>query len=104
MKNIKNIIFDLGGVIINLDINKTISEFNKISEVKFELNDVAHTFKEGHKIMVQVQSSWFPLVDRNPQKFMRIPEANESDFQKVTIRIYYDGTNNSKIVLPVLNK
>jgi len=77
---------------------------NKISEVTFELNDVAHTFKKGHKIMVQVQSSWFPLVDINPQKFMRIPDANENDFQKVTIRVYHDGTNNSKIVLPVLNK
>lgn len=77
---------------------------NKISEVKFELNDVAHTFKKGHKIMVQVQSSWFPLVDMNPQKFMRIPDADENDFQKATIRVYYDGTNSSKIVLPVLNK
>ena len=77
---------------------------NKISEVKFELNDVAHTFKKGHKIMVQVQSSWFPLVDMNPQKFISIPDADEKDFQKATIRIYHDGTNNSKIVLPVLNK
>ncbi|MEP7163775.1 MAG: CocE/NonD family hydrolase [Ferruginibacter sp.] len=77
-------------------------EPNKISNVKFSLNDVAHTFKKGHKIMVQVQSSWFPLVDRNPQKFMRIPDANEADFQKATIRIYHDGTNASKIVLPVL--
>ena len=76
---------------------------NKISEVKFELNDIAHTFKKGHKIMVQVQSSWFPLVDINPQKFMRIPDANENDFQKATIKVYHDGTNNSKIVLPVLN-
>jgi len=77
---------------------------NKISEVKFALNDVAHTFKKGHKIMVQVQSSWFPLVDINPQKFMRIPDAEESDFIKVTIRIYHDGMHNSKIVLTVLNK
>ena len=77
---------------------------NKVSEVKFELNDINHVFKKGHKIMVQVQSSWFPLVDINPQKFMRIPDANESDFQKATIRIYHDGTNASKIVLPVLNK
>ena len=75
-------------------------EPNKISQVKFNLNDVAHTFKKGHRIMVQVQSSWFPLVDRNPQKFMRIPDANEEDFQKETIRIYH----SSKIVLPVLNK
>lgn len=75
---------------------------NKIAEVKFDLNDVAHTFKKGHKIMVQVQSSWFPLVDRNPQKFMRIPEASNSDFKKATIRIYHDAVNASKIVLPVL--
>jgi len=74
----------------------------KIAEVKFELNDVLHTFKKGHRIMIQIQSSWFPLVDRNPQKFMRIPEADEKDFQKATIRIYYDSTNSSKIVLPIL--
>ena len=75
---------------------------NKIAEVKFDLNDVAHSFKKGHKIMVQVQSSWFPLVDRNPQRFMRIPDADEKDFQKATIRIYHDAANASKIVLPVL--
>ena len=75
---------------------------NKITNVKFDLNDVAHTFKKGHKIMIQIQSSWFPLVDRNPQKFMRIPDANESDFQKATIRIYHDKKNASKIILPVL--
>jgi putative CocE/NonD family hydrolase len=74
----------------------------KISEVKFDLNDVAHTFKKGHRIMVQVQSTWFPLVDRNPQQFMRIPEATEKDFQKATIRIWHDASNPSKIVLPVL--
>lgn len=77
---------------------------NKITNVKFSVNDVAHTFKKDHKIMVQVQSSWFPLVDRNPQKFMRIPDAIESDFQKAMIRVYHDATNASKIVLPVLNK
>ena len=75
----------------------------KVSEVKFQLNDVLHTFKKGHRIMVQVQSSWFPLVDRNPQKFLRIPEANESDYQKATIRIHHDATNSSKIILPVMN-
>ncbi len=77
-------------------------EPNKISEVKFYLNDVAHTFKTGHRIMVQVQSSWFPLVDLNPQKFIRIPDAAESDFQKATIRIYHNGIHNSKIILPVI--
>lgn len=74
----------------------------KICEVKINLNDVNHTFKKGHKIMVQVQSSWFPLVDRNPQKFMRIPDADENDFQKSTIKIYHDASHPSKIVLPVL--
>jgi putative CocE/NonD family hydrolase len=74
----------------------------EITEVKIHLNDICHTFKKGHKIMVQVQSSWFPLVDMNPQKFMRIPAANENDFQKSTIRIYHDADHPSRIVLPVL--
>jgi hypothetical protein len=75
---------------------------NKIERVKFELPDVAHTFKKGHRIMIQIQSSWFPLVDRNPQKFVNIYEANESDFQKATIRIHHDAGNSSNIVLPIL--
>lgn len=75
---------------------------NKITEVKWELPDVAHTFKKGHRIMIQVQSTWFPLADRNPQKFIDIYHADDSDFQKASIRIYHDGTNNSKIILPVL--
>lgn len=79
-------------------------ESGKITEVKFDLNDVLHTFKKGHRIMVQVQSSWFPLVDRNPQKMMRIPEANDADFQKIMVKIYHDDTHSSKIVLPVLRK
>jgi len=75
---------------------------NKISQVRFALPDVAHTFKKGHRLMIQVQSSWFPLADRNPQKFTNIYEANESDFQKEVIRIFHDGANSSSIVLPVL--
>jgi uncharacterized protein len=75
---------------------------NKITEVKFELPDVAHTFQKGHRIMVQVQSSWFPLADRNPQKFVNIYEANDNDFQKETIRIYHDANNASNIILPIL--
>ena len=77
---------------------------NKIEHVKYDIGDVAHTFKKGHRIMVQVQSSWFPLVDRNPQKFVNIYEALESDFQKSTIRIWHDNKNSSKIILPVLRK
>lgn len=79
-------------------------EPGKITYVKLTLNDALHTFKKGHRIMVQVQSSWFPLTDRNPQKFMRIPDAEEKDFQKATIRIYHDKKNASKITLPVLKK
>jgi putative CocE/NonD family hydrolase len=75
---------------------------NKIERVKFDLPDVAHTFKKGHRIMIQIQSSWFPLADRNPQKFVNIYEANDNDFQKATIRIYHDATNSSNIILPIL--
>jgi putative CocE/NonD family hydrolase len=71
---------------------------SKPSRVAFDLRDVCHTFPKGHRIMVQVQSSWFPLVDRNPQKFVNIYKADESDFRKATQRIYH----SSKIVLPQL--
>ncbi|MBI5857469.1 MAG: CocE/NonD family hydrolase [Sphingobacteriales bacterium] len=75
---------------------------NKIETVKFDLPDIAHTFKKGHKLMIQIQSSWFPLADRNPQQFMNIYEAKEADYKKVTIRIYHDGTNASSITLPIM--
>jgi putative CocE/NonD family hydrolase len=75
---------------------------NKTERVKFELPDIAHTFKKGHKLMIQVQSSWFPLADRNPQKFVNIYECDDSDFQKATIRILHDQLNASSIILPVL--
>lgn len=75
---------------------------NKVEEVKFYLPDVAHTFKKGHRIMVQIQSSWFPLVDRNPQKFVNIYEASANDFQKAYIKIYHSSQYPSHIVLPVL--
>ena len=75
---------------------------NKIERVSFTLPDVAHTFKKGHRLMIQVQSSWFPLIDRNPQQFTDIYHADQSDFQKATIRIFHDGTNASKVVLPIV--
>jgi len=75
---------------------------NKIETVKFDLPDVAHTFKKGHRLMIQVQSSWFPLADRNPQQFVNIYECDENAFQKATIRIYHDAVNSSNIVLPIL--
>jgi len=75
----------------------------EITEVGFDMQDAAHCFKKGHKIMVQVQSSWFPLVDRNPQKFVNIYKASESDFQKATHRVYFKGNKSSHLELSVLD-
>lgn len=72
----------------------------KPTEVKYTMPDVAYTFKKGHRIMVQIQSSWFPLVDRNPQQFIDIYHAKNSDFVKETIKVY---RNQSKLILPMLN-
>jgi hypothetical protein len=74
----------------------------KVETVKWAVPDVAHTFKKGHRLMIQIQSSWFPLVDRNPQKFVDIYTADDSDFTKETIRVYHDSEHPSKIILPVL--
>jgi predicted acyl esterase len=75
---------------------------NVPTEVKYELNDVLHTFKKGHRLLVQVQSTWFPLVDRNPQQFVNISTAEAADFQKATIRIYHEPGHASVLQLPVL--
>ncbi|MEP6637438.1 MAG: CocE/NonD family hydrolase [Acidobacteriota bacterium] len=69
--------------------------------ITYELPDAYHAFRRGHRIMVQVQSSWFPLVDRNPQKFMEIPRAVAADFQKATERIYRSRDLNSSITVLV---
>ena len=74
----------------------------KVEVVDFEMPDVLHTFRRGHRIMVQVQSSWFPLTDLNPQTFVDIPNAKATDFKKATERLYHDKTNPSGIVLGVL--
>lgn len=74
----------------------------EIYPVKFELPDVAHTFQPGHKIMVQVQSSWFPLADRNPQQFVNIYTARDTDFIPVEVKVWRDAAHPSGIVLPVL--
>lgn len=75
---------------------------NKIENVKFDMQDAAHRFKKGHKIMIQVQSSWFPLVDRNPQKFVNIYKASEQDFQKATHRLYLSGNSASYVGVRVI--
>jgi hypothetical protein len=60
--------------------------------IAFELPDAYHAFRKGHRIMVQIQSSWFPLTDRNPQKFMEIPAAVAADFQKATQRVFHGSS------------
>jgi putative CocE/NonD family hydrolase len=67
------------------------------TEIRFDLPDVYHVFRPGHRLIVQVQSSWFPLVDRNPQRFMDIPKARSGDFQKATERVYHGST----LTLPI---
>jgi len=76
----------------------------KVTEVRYEIPDVAHTFKKGHRIMIQVQNSWFPLVDRNPQKFVNIYKCSDSDFQKATHRIYHEGNYPSGIKVSILQQ
>ena len=76
----------------------------KVESVSYSMPDINHTFRRGHRIMVQVQSSWFPLIDLNPQKFMDIPKANPEDFQKATQRIYRAPGQSSGIAVQVLSK
>ncbi|QQL49212.1 CocE/NonD family hydrolase [Mucilaginibacter ginkgonis] len=75
----------------------------KVTPVNFELQDVLHTFKKGHRIMMQVQSTWFPLIDRNPQKFVDIMKARESDFQKATHKVYTSKANPSFLKVRVID-
>jgi putative CocE/NonD family hydrolase len=77
-------------------------EPNKPDRITFYLPDIAHTWRQGHRIMVQVQSSWFPLTDRNPQRFIEIPKALSSDFQKAFERVYFGGADGSRIQLRVM--
>jgi hypothetical protein len=73
------------------------------TRVPLELQDVLHTFKRGHRIMVQIQSTWFPLVDRNPQKWVpNIFEAEEGDFVKATHRVYFSEQHPTRLKVGVL--
>src|SRR5450432_1801397 len=72
--------------------------------IAFRMPDIAHTFRQGHWIMVQIQSSWFPLTDRNPQKFMEIPKALAADFVKATQHVYFGGADGSRIQLSIVHK
>jgi putative CocE/NonD family hydrolase len=74
----------------------------KSEKIEFVMPDVFHTFRPGHRIMAQIQSSWFPLIDRNPQKFLNIPTAKASDFQKAVERVYRGGKEGTRIRVLVL--
>jgi predicted acyl esterase len=72
-------------------------------QISFPAND--HVFKKGHRIMVQVQSTWFPVIDRNPQSYVpNIFLAKDSDFQRATQRIFRSGRQASYIALPVVER
>jgi putative CocE/NonD family hydrolase len=74
----------------------------KVETVSYHLGDVNHTFRRGHRIMVQVQSSWFPLVDLNPQTFTDIPKARPEDFRKATQRVYHAPGTPSGLQVTVM--
>lgn len=77
---------------------------NKVTKIEFDLRDKYHTFRKGHRIMVQVHSTWFPVYDRNPQKFVDIYFAKPSDFQKATQKVYRSAKFPSHLILGVLKK
>jgi predicted acyl esterase len=77
-------------------------EPGKATAVSFAMQDSYHTFRTGHRIMVQVQSSWFPLVDRNPQTFVDIYQAKEPDFKKATQRVYRSAEMPSRVSVLVM--
>jgi hypothetical protein len=74
----------------------------KRERIAFAMPAIQHTFRKGHRIMVHVQSSWFPLIDRNPQKFVNIPDAKASDFQKATHRVYRSRSAASSVAISTL--
>ena len=75
---------------------------NEITRIEYDLRDKYHCFLKGHRIMVQVQSTWFSVIDRNPQKFVDIYHAKESDFQKATHKVYRSAKYSSHLKLKVL--
>ena len=74
----------------------------QITQVEWELPDICHTFRAGHCIMVQVQSSWFPLMDRNPQTYCDIYRSKPDDYRKATQRVYRTVANPSALRVNVL--
>jgi putative CocE/NonD family hydrolase len=78
-------------------------EAGTVCEYKFSLHDVDHVFKAGHTVMVEIQNTWFPLYDRNPQTFVpNIMTASPADYRKATITIYEDPSHPSHVEVPVM--
>ncbi|MDH5705998.1 MAG: CocE/NonD family hydrolase, partial [Candidatus Aminicenantes bacterium] len=75
---------------------------NKVTRVEYDLRDKCHCFLKGHRIMVQIQSTWFPVIDRNPQKFVDIYHAREEDFQKAVHKVYRSRQFPSHIKLKIV--
>jgi putative CocE/NonD family hydrolase len=71
------------------------------AEIRFQMPDVSHCFRTAHAVMVHVQSSWFPFIDRNPQTFVRIPDAVPEDFQAATHSVFRSAARPSALVLGV---
>jgi putative CocE/NonD family hydrolase len=71
----------------------------QIAKIEYSMPDIFHTFRKGHRLMVQVQSSWFPLVDRNPQQFIDIYQAKAGDFKKAIQRVHHSKTAPSFLTL-----
>jgi putative CocE/NonD family hydrolase len=76
----------------------------KVTSVEYSMQDVNHTFLKGHRMMVQVQSSWFPLTDRNPQTFVDIAKAKPEDFTKATETVFHQSDAASGVLLMVMPK
>ena len=78
---------------------------NAPTKISYVMPGIVHTFRKGHRIMVQIQSTWFPLVARNPQKFMaNYKLGTDADFQKATERVYHSVTYASRVMLPILKR
>ena len=77
-------------------------EPGKLAEVTFSMPDTNHTFRKGHRTMIQIQSSWFPLVDRNPQTFTDIPNARPEDFKKATEQVFHrkNAASGVEVMVP----
>jgi uncharacterized protein len=75
---------------------------NQVTKVAYRMNDILHTFQKGHRIMIQIQSTWFPLMDRNPQRFLDIHKAKDSDFKAQTHTIFHNAHQSSSLGVSVL--